>query len=658
MAAWTLHTAVALVIASLSFSASASQSSVGSSSIPLAQGVSLGQGRVCRNAFRVLPYLTHVTSSAIRVNMIPDESFDLKVTLSLADSPTWGSAGTGVSTNPLIASAVTADTRTHLVAAPTATFTGLAAGTLYKYLVECRTNASSPWQMVQQATFKTFETNAAATVRVAVIADDHTTSLYLRQKCQDANELATSALTGRSLKRLDLLALTVSNILSAGPDYIVDLGDTALIDNAASVDCSYTRENGTVVTIPNQGFTTAEQELMWEIPLVFMQPMLAYYPTFFLVGNHEAIHGYGGAGANILCPAVSGFSENQTNNALTTMKAMLGNYNDAYNNGTNATDFDGDTVLEDERDGIYFEFASGSLRWFSIDNLRYTADTGPAGAVPAAQFAGFVARTADQPAATYGTCPNQFMPLNGTDSYEDNATLGGTETGWLISRMTAATEAFMSVASHRVTGGFTPGNPYFYQRGLITTRDDDGDGKREVGESWDPDGDGNVMDEKYIADLMIAQGAQIRFTGHDHFHEICRKGGIHYMLVGTPSCSAGNGSNVDGGCTNNWYLPLDVQTAHGDVQAQWLSAAGALFDSYDCDEDGANDADPLKTNSGLNPRAVANNGINGTNGTYNRGFGLLTVNGNTNMQWQWIVSDPFDLDRNNDRIVTYGPINP
>ena len=42
----------------------------------------------------------------------------------------------------------------------------------------------------------------------------------------------------------------------------------------------------------------------------------------------------------------------------------------------------------------------------------------------------------------------------------------------------------------------------------------------------------------------------------------------------------------------------------------------------------------------------------------NPGFGLLTVNGAANMQWQWIVTDEINPGRNNTAVITYGPITP
>lgn len=616
LCAWALGTAVAC----LGLSASAGQQVLLRPATTQPVEATAQLGRTCRSFFRVLPYLTHVTTTAIRVNMIPEDSFDLRLSLSLASADTYGVIAQVIQTG------ATADVRTHLVAAPTATFTGLIAGTQYKYLAECRASATAHWEPIQRAYFKTLQTNAAAVVRAAVVSDSHTFQFWNQRQC------------GLQVTALPNMQVTISNILGRVPDYLVDLGDTENTDFSGAVCAAvYTRENGSTHTFTQSGADTAtEANARFEVYLSIWQPLFAFVPFFPTPGNHEQISGWGGVGAAELCE----YSTDNTLMALTAYQANLGNFNDAFPNGSTA-DLDGDTVVENQEDGLYYEFASGSLRWFMTENMRYSADARAAGATPAGAFPGFVARTADTPAATFGSVPSGSWPNNGTDTYEDNITMGGTETAWFVTQATAKTEAFGTIASHRVVGGYPaqPNNCYYYQRGGIATGDSDADGKIEVTDTWDADRDGDRSDEHYVQALMAAEALQIRFHGHDHVHVICRKGGVNYIEVGVPSCP----NNLP--CSLPWE---NTPSILADFQ---------LIDSYDCDEDGFGDYDPNGTDTILLSN-VQNGGITGANGTKNPGFGLLTVNGATNMQWQWIVTDEINAGRNNTPVITYGPIVP
>ena len=605
------------------------------------------RGRTCVEDFRVLPFLSHVTSSAIRINMMPEDSIDLRASLSLANQSAYGLVAQVTETG------ATADTRTHLTGGAS-TFTSLAAGTQFKYLVECRGSSAEPWRVVQRAFFKTLQTSSSANVRVAVLADDHTSQLWSRQTCQDANGEVASSITGRKTRRLDMIAKTRRNVAAANPDFVVNLGDHAMLDLGPA--CTWTREDGSTVAYgASAAADLATQRLRWEVMLHYWQPLLAFYPYFMIQGNHEGLWGFGSG-----VPGVCVYDQTLADSAVQSMHDVFGNPNDAYDNGSADADLDGDTVTEDQEEGVYYEFASGSLRWFIINSLRYRddADNG-GGAVPASLFPGFTARTADWPPALFGDCPPQTAAPAATDgdTYEDNATLGATQTAWLIAQMGAASEAFKVVASHRIVGGINPTDLYFYQRGSITTHDDDMDGFREVTESWDPDGDGDLMDEHYIGALMASSGSQIRFTGHDHAHVICRKDGMHYISVGQPSCATPEG-RAEGGCTPVWVGSSQEMLDQGIIDSTFVRAADALHDSYDCDENGVPDYKQNVSPTSATIPFVNNGGITGVNGTLNHGFGLLLVNGSTSMEWQWIVTDPWDFERNNDTVITYGPIVP
>jgi len=578
-------------------------------------------------AFRVLPYLTHVTATGIRVNMIPDDSFDLRVSIGLPHTSYGVVPGV---TAQVTQTGATADTRTHLVAAPNPTFTGLTAGTDYKYLVECRAAAGAPWEVVQKAYFRTLQTDTAATVKVGIMSDSHAYEAAHRAVLAATGVLAMTVDQAR-----DFFAPVIANMGTRSIDFIVDGGDTAMPHCLGCLAFTYTRENGDTVSFTTgDALDQAEVNARYEVFLSIFQPILAFKPYFMAVGNHEEIQHYGGVGAAEVCT----ISQDETSRALVGFNAMLGNYSDAYPADTG--DMDGDTVAEVQNDGLYYEFASGSLRWFFIDNLRYGNDTAAAGATPASQFAGFAARTDDQPTATFGNCPSSSWPADGTDTYEDNATLGGEQTAWLIARAAAKAEAFGAVISHRITGGIGTGPNYFYQRGLVATGDSDMDGRVETTDDWDADGDGDLSDENYIAAEMVSNAIQLRFTGHDHEHLICRKDGIHYIRIGRPICGSPGQEN----CFPDWY---DTGT----------DAANQLLDVDDCDEDGELDFDEAHNRDGRIAQ-VANEGTSGINGTPNPGFGVLTVNGSTNMQWEWVVTDEQDAERNNDSILTYGPIAP
>lgn len=649
----------ALALLLLAGSAEASQSTVGA-------GGSVQAVRTCSQRFRILPYLTHVTATGIRINLIPEDAMTLRWSLSLGNTPVYGVLGQ-------VTQAAAADTRTHGVAAPNPTFTGLTAGTQYKYLVECQAAAGGPWQIVQRAYFRTLRTNTADVYKMVVISDDHTTRAFMEQNCEDKNGLtpivSDVVMGDRQVRRLEVTAKTIENIATSGADFMVNGGDSANLDTGSlqTAGCSaFVREDGTTPTLTLlEADNQAEGELRWEVFMRYWQPIGAFLPHFVLPGNHEAMWGYG---TLIGCNNDAAHATN----AVAAYQATFGNWNDAYPNGSDANNYDDDANgvgAETQTDGLYFEWASGSFRWFATDNQRYVADdcsggacTDTAGiealvrnAVPA--IGAFVARTADTPAATFGACPSPLGPMSGADSYEDNATMGATQSGWLADRLAAKTETFSAIISHREVGGITTSQDYFYQRGAITTRDDNMDGKRSITESWDPDGDGDVQDEKYIFDLLSADNVQIRFVGHDHMHLICRRTGsggpVDYISIGMPSC---NGSD---GCTNRWTFSFDYMAAHGLLTpGSLVNSFLALHDTYDCDDNGIDDYDPEITNNALNPKAFSNGGIGKATGALNKGYGLLTVNGTTNLTWNWVVTDMFDIERNNDRIITYGPILP
>lgn len=579
-----------------------------------------GLGRSCTQWFRVLPYLTHVTATAIRINIVPIGVFQARVSLSPASQYAWGVTGTSAIINTVDG------TRTHFVAAPNPTFSGLTAGTEYKYQVECRASATAPWQTVSRSYFKTLQTNAAATVRVAMMADSH---LYER--------LANSGLTTIRLNQVrdGLMGLAVHNMQSWGLDFLVDDGDTSMDHCLTCAGFDYVREDGS--TYSSGGGSSGDQteaDFRWEAWLAAMQPILQHLPLIEAVGNHEGITDWGGVGAAQLCSQ----SQDLSGFALNALHNLVGNYNDAYPNGSDGVDYDGDGGIENQTDGLYFEFASGSLRWFVTDSLFYSHDLVGAAAA-ATLFPGFVARTAAVNGNAYGNSPSANWPLPSGDSYEDDASLGGTQTAWFILRVLAKAEAFGAVISHRVVGGYLSQPAcYFYQRGF------------PMKENYDTDGDGDVEDEKYIADQMAAHAIQLRFVAHDHHHVICRNAaGDHYIEIGQPECNLTD--TTFGTCGAPNWLETGATASSLEMQS-----------SYDCDSDGFMDSSPkhilTSADDVRDKRFVQNGGIAGANGTMNKGFGILTVNGNTTMDWKWIVDDDLDPVRNNDPIITYGPITP
>lgn len=620
--------AAAVVVAALGLASSAHAGAQSSDT----STTNLGRG--CTSKFRLLPYLSHVTATGIRINMIPEDSFDLRASISLASQSAWGAAP--IATPIVEQLAVTADTRTHIVAAPNPTFTGLTAGTQYKYQVECRTSATAPYQVVNRAYFKTLQTSAGATVRIGFTADSHAYESWLGSTC---------ALSGTPTDdSLRPMLQTVSNMgaYDARLDFIVDGGDGPSVHClGCSVNCTWPREDGTTTaTSAGSSPTQADANMRWEIFTKFYQPVLAYVPIFLTMGNHEAITGWGDDAA------CGGHGTNLATRGLNAYQNTFGNYNDAYPNSTSSVDYDGDGSLETQEDGLYYEFASGSFRMFMTDNLRYSAEKSTAGAVPATEFAGFAARVNDNNAPVFPNFAAATWPRNNTDTFEDDSSMGSTPTAWLVARAAAKAEAFGGIISHRIVGGI-PASPacYYYQRGLIPTQIGVS-GRRTVTDAWDADGDGDVADEKYIDDLMTARAIQMRFVAHDHTHVICRKNSHHYVEIGRMSCGLPPGGN----CMANW---LD---GTNQLPANILD----LKDIYDCNEDGFVDSNPTGAIVSAFDNPVANNGMVGTatNGTDLPGFGRLTVNGNTTMTWEWIESDVQTPSRNGRTVITYGPITP
>lgn len=590
---------------------------------------SVQRGRTCRSFFRVLPYLTHVTATAIRVNMIPEDSFDLRVSLGLPTTPYGVVPGV---TAQVIQTGATADVRTHLVAAPNATFTGLTAGTQFKYLVECRTNSLSPWNVVQKAYFRTLRTNAADVYRVAFVADTHHYQFWHQNRCgNQTNSYAT-------------VLQTIRNLRKAGIDFLIDMGDTQMIDfGGQACQVNLDRENGTSYATTNAASNEdlVEMAARYEVHLRDWQPILAFVPIFETWGNHEAIHGFGGAGAAQLC----GFSQNGTNAALTASQAWFGNYNDAYPNDSGTIDYDGDTAVEAQTDGLYYEWVSGAMRWFLINPTRYRADTRAAGAHADNAFPGFVARTADTQYAGFGAaCPAPTPFTMGADSWEDNNSMGATQVGWFIARTNAKAETWGAVLSHEAISGFpaSPTNSYWYQRGSLATRIDPTTGRRLTTTAWDADADNDLSEDHYVTTQMALRTVQFRVHGHDHVHVICRKSGIHFLELG-----AGHGGTFG----NSPGLPWNTNPGSVDQ---------ALIDSYDCDEDGFADYDPggFWNIDRSMKRNVQNGGVAGTTGTGNPGYGLLQINGVATANWSWIVSDTQDAIRNGTPVIQYGPITP
>lgn len=639
MGAWALLLAVVLGLAG---PAAAAEQSVAD------DGPQANLARNCRSYFRVLPYLTHVTSSAIRINVVPEDSIDLRWSLSLGTDAAWGVRG------QITATGVTADARTHGVAAPAATFTGLTAATEYKYQVECRASASSPWQLLQQAYFRTLRTNADDVYRIGLVSDTHSFQRFFQEQCP----VGPAGLFGSSANPIQVSRLTVSNLGQASIDFLVDLGDTQMLDfSVPSAPCvpTVSLESGATYTFSSASADedVAEINARYEVWLREWQPILAYKPYFQSMGNHDGIHGFGGAGSALLC----GYSENNTAASLAGMQRYLGNYNDAYPNGSDAANFDGDALgagAETQTDGLYYEFASGSLRWFMIDTTRYRSDdcSGCATVSAAGLYPGYVARAADTQYAGFGAAvPATAWPDNNTDTWEDNQSMGATQIGWFITRSNAKTETFGVVASHTPVAGL-PGNNncYYYQRGTVNTAKD-GSGRRTTATIWDADGDGDLSEDHYLVTQMEANAIQLRLQGHDHQLTVCRKGDVHFAEIGTPQ-----GGFVFGRVTTlNWM-------------SNTTGADAGVRDIYDCDENGAPDFDPAnKMLLANNPQGlddpdmldtVQNGGISGATGTANPGYGLLTINGTSSLAFEWVVADNRDLARNNDRIIFYGPILP
>lgn len=275
----------------------------------------------------------------------------------------------------------------------------------------------------------------------------------------------------------ELYAITFANGLSGAPDFLIDLGDTFLLDG-----------NEETATSVNQKYLSQR---------AFFSLIGHSVPAFLVVGNHENEEGWNldDKGADV-ANSLPVLSVNARKRFFVNPKPdtfYTGNLDD------DVTEIDGDHLKED-----YYAFEWGSALFVAIDPFWYTM-TKP--------FAG---------------------PIGGEEEDEVigdrwDWTLGEEQYLWLKRTLEDSDARFKFVFAHHLVGGNADysragarGAPYVEWGGLNV---DGSWGFDEHRPGW----------ELPIHQLMVESGVSIFFHGHDHVFAMEELDGIVYQLCPLPA---------------------------------------------------------------------------------------------------------------------------
>ena len=315
---------------------------------------------------------------------------------------------------------------------------------------------------------------------------------------------------GQSADELDLYALTLANIAADGPDFHMDLGDTYAMDPSPL---------GT-------GMTWQEAMDAYYVERPFLGEITHSIPYFQALGNHENEEGWNFDDV---------FAAPDQSLAIAGMTARkyyipIPIPDDFYTGNTDPLDvvIGGDTYHED-----YYAWEWGDALFVVIDPYHYS-EIWP-----------------DDYGEGYGG-EGQDGEVSG-DRWDWS--LGIDQYLWLRETLETSTAKFKFVFSHHVTGGATPygrggisAAPYFEWGGYNADDTWGWDDNRPASEGWDVP----------IHQLMVENGVDVYFHGHDHIYAREELDGILYIEVAKPDDAGYDWDPYGYGYNEDLYPDADV----------------------------------------------------------------------------------------------------
>lgn len=310
---------------------------------------------------------------------------------------------------------------------------------------------------------------------------------------------------GQTQDELALYSQTLANVLADQPDFHIDLGDTFAMDPSPL---------GT-------GMTEAEARAAYLVQRPYLDAISADIPHYQVLGNHENEEGWNWDDT---------FTEPDGSLAVRGIKYRKLFYpnpvpDDFYtgNADTSNTLIEGDRLHED-----YWAWEWGDALFVVLDPFHYSL-----------------------------TWPNDDGAGYGGEGQDGEASgdrwdwsLGIQQYLWLKDTLETSDATYKFVFSHHVTGGSTP-----YGRGGITAapyfewggHNADGtwgwDMERPAGEGWDVP----------VHQLMVDNGVDVFFHGHDHIFAMEELDGIVYWECPKPDDAGYTWEPYGYGYTENLY---------------------------------------------------------------------------------------------------------
>lgn len=291
---------------------------------------------------------------------------------------------------------------------------------------------------------------------------------------------------GQDADELALYAQTLANVEADNPDFHIDLGDTYAMDPSPL---------GT-------GMTPEEARAAYYVQRPFLGEITDSIPYFQVIGNHENEEGWNFDDV---------FTAPDQSLALVGMAARkyyipIPVPDDFYTGNTDplAEPIGGDTNHED-----YYAWEWGDVLFVVLDPYHYST-----------------------------TWPNDFGEGYGGEGQDGEESgdrwdwsLGIEQYLWFKDTLENSTAKFKLVFAHHVTGGSTPygrggisAAPYFEWGGYNADGTWGWDEHRPAAEGWDVP----------VHQLMVANGVNVFFHGHDHIYAREELDGIQYIEVAKP----------------------------------------------------------------------------------------------------------------------------
>ena len=401
------------------------------------------------------------------------------------------------------------------------TITGLSANTRYYYRMEYSTDGGSTWT---PRTEKSFWTKRAtgSTFTFDITSDSHI-------NIQLGNTSNWNS--------------TMTKIAADVPDFQIDLGDTAAMDNGS-----------TSVTLGD----TAAAEQKYKDLLTYFNLASGSSPVFLTPGNHEQQEAWHLTASNVGGnPAIS--LPVMAKNAE--KKYFLNPVNDSFYTGDTSTYsyLSGDQLKQD-----YFAWTWGDALFVVISPF-WTTTTKP------------------------------YTTLTGggeTDSTgSDNRwdwTLGLTQFNWLKATLQGSSAKYKFIFSHQIVGGDSASSMVNYGHGGVNSADLVEWGGFDVGttnNTWSTNRSG--WGSQPIRQMMEANGVTAFFHGHDHQMAYEKYNSIVYQSVPSGSFTGSFGIYTTGGLSGRTiyadstqgpgYLRVTVGPSQTNVEFIRYNGASAAY---------------------------------------------------------------------------------